>query len=82
MAPYALHWEAIKTARREGRNFYDFWGVNPASKSNYYYKSSWEGISRFKLGWGGELVSLLGTWDVPRHPVLYRLVFLKGLARG
>lgn len=82
MAPYALHWEAIKTAKREGHRFYDFWGVNPASKANYYYKPSWEGISRFKLGWGGEHAQLVGTWDLPRHAAFYRLVFFKNLPRG
>ncbi|MEK7655998.1 MAG: peptidoglycan bridge formation glycyltransferase FemA/FemB family protein [Patescibacteria group bacterium] len=75
MAPYALHWDAIMHAKRDGSLIYDFWGVNPASKAAFAYKDSWEGISRFKLGWGGRLVDLVGTWDFPIHPIRYFIAF-------
>ncbi|MBI4139276.1 peptidoglycan bridge formation glycyltransferase FemA/FemB family protein [Candidatus Uhrbacteria bacterium] len=75
MAPYALHWDAIMQAKRDGFLTYDFWGVNPASKGAYAYKPSWEGISRFKLGWGGRRADLCGTWDLPYRPTLYFLAF-------
>lgn len=74
MAPYLLHWEAMQTAKREGKRFYDLWGCNPADETDPYFKKSWEGISRFKYGWGGEIVNLAGTWDLPRWRWLYRLV--------
>ncbi|MFH1973360.1 MAG: peptidoglycan bridge formation glycyltransferase FemA/FemB family protein [Patescibacteria group bacterium] len=77
MAPYALHWDAIMQAKRDGIQTYDFWGANPPSRSMPAYKASWEGITRFKAGWGGRQVDLVGTWDLPTILPLYRLAFLK-----
>lgn len=56
MAPYALHWECIKEARRLGFRFYDFWGVD---------EKKWPGLTRFKKGFGGQLVDYPGTFDLP-----------------
>ncbi|MFH1620560.1 MAG: peptidoglycan bridge formation glycyltransferase FemA/FemB family protein [Patescibacteria group bacterium] len=82
MAPYALHWNAIQEAKALGYQNYDFWGLNPWSKAMYYYKPSWEGITRFKLGWGGERVDLVGTWDLPFNSLVYRLLFIDKFFRG
>lgn len=71
MAPYALHWDAIIKAKESGHRFYDFYGVNPVDPRSPYFKKSWEGITRFKLGWGGRQVDLVGTWELPMRPVLY-----------
>lgn len=76
MAPYALHWDAIRSAKNEGANFYDFHGVNPEEKTAVSYKASWEGITRFKLGWGGSRVCYLGTWESPRQAFVFALVKL------
>ncbi|MDO8584207.1 MAG: peptidoglycan bridge formation glycyltransferase FemA/FemB family protein [bacterium] len=81
-APFLLHWEAIKDAQKRGFAWYDFWGANPANKSSYYYKPTWEGISRFKEAWGGEHVDLVGTWDLPMNRFFYRLAFPEGAWRG
>ncbi len=75
MAPTFLQWEAIKVAKGEGYVWYDFAGCNPSRISSYYYKPSWEGITRFKQGFGGTLVELPGTWDLPVHPFVYKLFF-------
>jgi peptidoglycan pentaglycine glycine transferase (the first glycine) len=72
MAPYALHWQAMREARASGRRFYDFHGVNPEDESSPYYKASWEGITRFKTGWGGRRVNYVGTWELPRRRLTYR----------
>ncbi len=82
MAPYAIHWAAMQDAKRDGHRLYDMWGANPQSKAMYYYKDSWEGITRFKKNWGGRLVNLVGTWDLPFNTVLYRLAFMKNFLRG
>jgi lipid II:glycine glycyltransferase (peptidoglycan interpeptide bridge formation enzyme) len=58
------------------------WGANPQSQAMYYYKPSWEGITRFKKGWGGRLVNFVGTWDLPFNTFLYRLAFLNKFLRG
>ncbi len=76
MAPYALHWGAMLEAKRSGRRFYDLYGVNPTDTSSPYYKQSWEGISRFKRGWGGEEINYTGTWELPRSMIGYRLLRL------
>jgi peptidoglycan pentaglycine glycine transferase (the first glycine) len=54
MAPYAIQWEVIKKAKKEVFLYYDFYGIN---------KDKWPGVSRFKKGFGGSEVSLLGTFD-------------------
>lgn len=74
MAPYALHWEAIRAARASGILFYDFHGINPSDAASPYYKTAWEGITRFKLGFGGERVEYTGTWELPRRPFAYRIL--------
>ncbi|MDD2731010.1 MAG: peptidoglycan bridge formation glycyltransferase FemA/FemB family protein [Candidatus Portnoybacteria bacterium] len=82
MAPYALHWDAIRAAKQEGNKIYDFWGVNPANISSPLYKKSWEGITRFKNGWGGKQVDLIGTWDLPMNMTLYNLIFMRRMLSG
>ncbi|MDP3793798.1 MAG: peptidoglycan bridge formation glycyltransferase FemA/FemB family protein, partial [Candidatus Uhrbacteria bacterium] len=74
MAPYALHWAVMSEAKRQGYRYYDFWGCNPSNKNHFDYKTTWEGMTRFKEGWGGQKISLVGTWDLPRHSFLYKWV--------
>jgi len=74
MAPYLLHWEAIKAAKKEGLVSYDFWGANPADETELDFKSSWKGISRFKERWGGERLEYVGTYDIPLQPLLYKVL--------
>ena len=73
MAPFLLHWKAILEAKEDGYRFYDLYGVNPLDPSSPYFKPSWEGITRFKLGWGGQRVDFIGTWELPSSPRIYRL---------
>lgn len=54
MAPYALHWDLIKTAKSEGFLNYDFYGVD---------EDKWPGVSRFKNGFSGEEFIFPGTFD-------------------
>ncbi|MCC7522398.1 peptidoglycan bridge formation glycyltransferase FemA/FemB family protein [Candidatus Uhrbacteria bacterium] len=73
MAPFILHWMAIRSAKEKGLKYYDLWGCNPESPSNPDYKKSWEGISRFKLNWGGRRIELVGSHDITAHAFLYKL---------
>lgn len=73
MAPYLLHWESILWAKRSGHRYYDFWGVNPEDKNHPDFKKAWDGISRFKAGWGGLQIELPGTFDFPIKPMFYNL---------
>jgi len=55
MAPYALHWQIIKQAKQLGYKYYDFHGVDAAK---------WPGVTRFKMGFGGQVINYPGTFDL------------------
>lgn len=69
MAPYLLHWEAIKDAKKEGYRIYDFGGVADESDINH----KWSGISRFKRGFGGNQLDSVGTFDLPYNSMWYKI---------
>lgn len=50
MAPPLLQWHSILEAKKLGKKIYDFWGVSSTKKS-------WQGISRFKMQFGGNTIS-------------------------
>jgi peptidoglycan pentaglycine glycine transferase (the first glycine) len=58
MAPHALHWAIMKCAKEQGYRCYDLWGISTGDEP------SWEGITRFKTGFGGETVCAPGTFDL------------------
>ncbi|MDP4001013.1 MAG: peptidoglycan bridge formation glycyltransferase FemA/FemB family protein [bacterium] len=66
MAPYLLHWKAIKQAKSLGLKNYDFGGIS--SDPNH----SWSGITRFKKGFGGFEVDYPGTFDLVFSPFWYQ----------
>jgi lipid II:glycine glycyltransferase (peptidoglycan interpeptide bridge formation enzyme) len=68
MPAYALQWRAIRDARREGANWYDFFGIPPAEDASH----PMHGLYRFKTGFGGAIVHRPGAWDLPLRPLAYR----------
>ena len=67
MAPYLLHWEIIKWAKKKNFCFYDFWGID---------QQKWPGLTRFKTGFGGQQSFYPGTYELSLSSfwyVLYRL---------
>lgn len=56
MAPHLLHWEVMQMARSKGYSKYDFWGID---------ERAYPGVTRFKLGWGGQVVEYPGSFDLP-----------------
>ncbi len=66
MAPYLLHWQAIKDAQRQGLNFYDFWGLETA-------RGSTPGFVRFKLGFGGQTVNYPPAVDLVKNKLWYNI---------
>lgn len=74
MAPYLLHYESIKFAKELGLKQYDFWGINaqPTADPNNLNSSNWTyfenhpsaGTTRFKLGFGGDIINYPGTFDL------------------
>jgi len=67
MAPFLLHWEAMRLAKRFGYHFYDLWGID---------EKRWPGLTRFKRGFGGEEVASSGTWELPLNRFWYTLYSL------
>ncbi|MBU1062971.1 MAG: peptidoglycan bridge formation glycyltransferase FemA/FemB family protein [Patescibacteria group bacterium] len=55
MAPFFLHWQCIKLAKRQGYNYYDFNGID---------EKKWPGVTRFKKGFGGFELNFSGTFDM------------------
>jgi lipid II:glycine glycyltransferase (peptidoglycan interpeptide bridge formation enzyme) len=53
MAPYLLQWEAIRHCKAAGCAWYDLLGVAPPDAPDDH---PWQGISRFKEKFGGEIV--------------------------
>jgi lipid II:glycine glycyltransferase (peptidoglycan interpeptide bridge formation enzyme) len=64
MAPYFLHWEIIKEAKKLGYKFYDFWGID---------EKKWPGVTRFKKGFGGFEINYPGTFDLPINKFWYKI---------
>lgn len=72
MAPYLLHWAAIKAVKNRGFSFYDFGGID---------ERRWPGLSRFKKGFGGATLNFPESRDFVFRPVLYRLYRLQHALR-
>ncbi|HLD61032.1 MAG TPA: peptidoglycan bridge formation glycyltransferase FemA/FemB family protein [Patescibacteria group bacterium] len=85
LAPYLIQWEAIKLAKKLGYKQYDFFGIAPrkhdtrdtqnGTGGNYDYdrKHPYAGITKFKIGFGGEVVESPGTFDIILNSTSYHL---------
>jgi lipid II:glycine glycyltransferase (peptidoglycan interpeptide bridge formation enzyme) len=62
-------WEGILEGKRRGCRWFDFDGVRD-ERYRYTKDENWEGVTRFKVGFGGEEVTYLGAY-------IKRLPFLK-----
>jgi lipid II:glycine glycyltransferase (peptidoglycan interpeptide bridge formation enzyme) len=69
MPNYALQWEMIKWAKKNGCTMYDFRGVSgDLSPDNPLY-----GLYRFKKGFNGDFTEFIGEFDLPLSPFFYYL---------
>lgn len=59
MAPYLLHFEAMRKAKAAGCSWYDFWGVAPDDNPDH----PWADFSVFKRKFGGVESRLVPTLD-------------------
>lgn len=64
-----LVWHMIIDAKANGYHAFDFWGVTPSDDP----KHPWAGFSKFKKAFGGQMLSRLGTWELPIRQNQYRL---------
>ncbi len=66
MPNHLIQWQMIKDAKKRGMKLYDFWGVSEKNPQ-------WAGITRFKKGFGGRMITFMGTWDYILDKKWYRL---------
>lgn len=66
MAPHLLHYQAMLDAKAAGLTEYDFDGIETSTGKE-------AGFARFKLGFGGHIVSYSGAYDLVLHPFTYRV---------
>lgn len=58
---YLIQWEAIKEAKRRGKQIYNFWGIEPTGNP----KHPWAGLTLFKKGFGGSQRHFIRAQDYP-----------------
>ena len=69
MAPHLLHWEIMRAAKADGNNSYDFWGIAPPDEPNH----PWAGMTRFKMGFCGEVATMPEALELPLHHFWYSI---------
>ncbi len=75
MAPHLLQWRQILDAKLAWKSWYDFYGIQTPQRSrSSKHGATWAGITRFKLGFGGQTVSYLDAYELPIRKGWYRLV--------
>lgn len=79
MAPYLLHWQAIKDAKQKGCKFYDFFGIAPTHEHSECASQQstnphpWSGVTDFKKKFGGQEISYQKPQEFPFKKTLYLL---------
>lgn len=69
MPNHLLQWEAIRWAKDQGCDTYDFWGAPDQLEPH----DPLLGVYRFKKGFGARVVRTMGAWDFPIRTRLYWL---------
>ncbi len=71
MAPYLVHWEAIKLGRKLGCQFYDLWGIANTESADH----PWHSFTEFKMKFQPIKISLTGAYDVVFDKERYKEFF-------
>lgn len=69
MPNYLLQWEAIRSAKSAGATRYDFWGIPATDEED----AALAGVYRFKRGWGGHIVTFMGSFEKVYRPLAMRI---------
>lgn len=80
-ASYLLQWTAITDALKRGDHLYSFWGIAPEGVKRHPFA----GVTLFKTGFGGSLLTLAHCRDFPLKPsyaVTRGFEFLRKWKRG
>lgn len=96
LASYRLQLEAFRLGKKLGYKYYDWFGIAPRSRKQenkktinqsddgeyeYDLKHRYAGITRFKLGFGGQPSEAPGTFDLAIKPWQYRVYRILKLIR-
>jgi len=68
-----IAYESIKLAKQKGVSYFDFWG---SDKDLSDPNSKFYGVTRFKLGFGGEVVEFMDSYDFVINKGLYKTFIL------
>jgi peptidoglycan pentaglycine glycine transferase (the first glycine) len=69
MPNHLLQWEAMRWAKAQGCETYDFWGA----PDEFVESDPLWGVWKFKEGFGAQAVRHIGAWDYAPFPWLYQL---------
>lgn len=78
MASNLLMWETIKFGKQRGAKRFDMWGSLPP---HYDINNPWSGFTRFKQGYGGEFVEMIGSYDLVMNSYLYKFYHILYILR-
>ena len=81
MAPYAMHYRLMLSAKERGCRFYDLLAIAAPGEPETKRNRRFQGITRFKQQFGGESVRIMGGFDLPLKPFLYSLYRLAEKSR-
>jgi len=73
-----LQWRGIQLGKQFGHKYYDFFGIAPGARNqagdyNYDDRHKYAGITKFKMGFGGEVVVSPGTFDLVLNKYWYKI---------
>jgi len=69
MPNHLLQWEAMRWAKAQSCETYDFWGA----PDEFVETDPMWGVWKFKEGFGGQVVKSIGAWDYAPVPWMYQL---------
>jgi len=70
MGTNLLMWEAIKLTKKIGAKKFDMWGSLPP---NYKLNHPWAGFTRFKSGYKGDFIEMVGSFDLIIDSFFYHI---------
>lgn len=80
MAPHLLQFRAMEKAIDRGCGGYDFWGIAPDGAPDTH---PWAGVTRFKLGFGGQRVHYPDSFAIVLQSMQYQLYLVaRGIRRS
>ena len=70
MASSLMHWTGMRMARQRGCSSYEMGAVSPTPDRAHPFN----GLHRFKAGFGGRIELRSGSWDYPLNEGAYRAI--------